>query len=123
MRWLSAWLPATSCALLLAACGGGGGATLPAEYARGAAAQADGIGRLLDERRECAASSLAVRLQATTIDAINRRSIPPPLQEELLGQVNLLVASIPCGGMDRGRDDPSELAGALADWLRAHAAS
>lgn len=123
MRWPSAWLTASSCALLLAACGGGGGASLPGDYARGAAAQADRIGRLVDVHRECAASSLAVRLQARTIDAINGRRIPPPLQEELLGRVNLLVASIPCGGMDRRGDDPAELARALAGWLRDHAAS
>lgn len=123
MRWRSAWLTASSCALFLAGCGGGGGATLPADYARGAAAQADRIALLVGQDRECAASSLAVRVQGRTIDAINARRIPPPLQEELLGRVNLLVASIPCGGMDRREDDPSDLARALADWLRDRAAS
>jgi hypothetical protein len=122
MRWPSAWLPACSCALVLAGCGGADAARLPSSYAVPAVAQADRTGRLLDGRRQCAASSLAVRLQARTIDAINAGTIPPPLQEDLLGRVNLLVASIPCGAMKRHGRDPTELARALRDWLRDHAA-
>jgi hypothetical protein len=122
MHWPSAWLPACSCALVVAGCGGSDAARLPSSYAGPAVEQADRIGRLLDGRRQCAASSLAVRLQGRTIDAINTGSIPPPLQEDLLGRVNLLVASIPCGAMDRQVRDPAELARALADWLRDHAA-
>jgi hypothetical protein len=120
MRWPSASLLACSCALVLAGCGGSDAARLPTSYAGPAVAQADRISRLLDGRRQCAASSLAVRLQGRTIDAINMGSIPPPLQEDLLGRVNLLVASIPCGAMDPQGRDPTELARALAAWLRDH---
>ena len=57
----------------------------------------------------CESARTAQALQAAVIAAINGGFVPPPLQEELLGDANALVEAIPC---EPGR--ASEVAGERA---------
>ena len=120
MRWRSAWLTASSLAVLLAACGGRAGPSLPAGYANLAEVQADRIETLLDAGQPCPAVAPAHRLQADTIDAINRRTVPEQLQEDLLSRVNGLATRVGCPTAAPETAAASEVARSLASWLRAH---
>jgi hypothetical protein len=101
MRWLSASVAASSCALLLAGCGGGGAKQtaprtrpprIPADLARQLAAEAD----LIASARpvSCTARAAAARLQADTIQAIQSHRLPARYQEPLTSASNDLVARL-----------------------------
>jgi hypothetical protein len=99
MRWLSASVAASSCALLLAGCGGGGKQAttprprpprIPADVAQRLAAEAD----LIASARpgSCAARAAAARLQADALATIHR--VPLRYQEPLMSAANGLVARL-----------------------------
>jgi hypothetical protein len=114
MRWLSASVAASSCAVLLPGCGGGGGkqATtprprpprIPADVAQRLAAEADLIASA--QPGSCTARAAAARLQAKAIHTIQR--VPTRYQEPLMSAVNDLVArSAQCTEpTQRGEDKP-----------------
>ena len=114
MRWLSASVAASSCALLLPGCGGGGGkqATtprprpprIPADVAQRLAAEADLIAAA--QPGSCTARAAAARLQAEALQSIQR--VPKRYQEPLMSAVNDLVArSSRCTEPARhGEDEP-----------------
>jgi hypothetical protein len=89
-------------ALCLTACGGTKHATPPPpptlSHALGAtlAAQSDAVASALAAGNSCSALILAKQLQHQTIAAINHGSVPAPLQEQLAGSVNELVARVQC---------------------------
>ena len=79
--------------------------------------RADAAAVRLESRRFCAARDEIDALQRRAIAAINDRSVPPDLQEELLGSVNALVEGVTCE--PPGADDgAAEDARALAEWVR-----
>lgn len=89
MRWPTAWLSASSCMLVLAACGGEQKAASPAPKlpsALGAqlAAEADAIAQQLVSGDPCGAAGRAVALQQGVIAALNRPGqVPTELKEDL----------------------------------------
>ena len=102
MRWLSASVAASSCALLLAGCGGGSARhtarpprppRIPAHLARQLAAEADLIASA--PPGSCTARAGAARLQADTIEAIQSQRLPARYQEPLTSTANDLVARLP----------------------------
>ena len=101
MRWRSASVAASSCALLLAGCGGGSAKQttpkprpprIPADVARQLAAEADLIASA--EPGTCTARAAAARLQAETIQAIQSHRLPARYQEPLTSAANDLVARL-----------------------------
>lgn len=101
MRWLSASVAASSCALLLAGCGGGSTKQtaptprpprIPADLARQLAAEADLIASA--PPGTCTARAAAARLQAETIQAIQSHRLPARYQEPLTSTANDLVARL-----------------------------
>ena len=100
MRWPSASLAASSCALLLAGCGGGAEQTtptprpprIPADVVQRLAAEADLIATA--QPGSCTARAAATRLQSEAIQAIQSRRIPPRYQEPLMNAANGLVARL-----------------------------
>lgn len=115
MRWPSASVAASSCALLLAGCGGGGGeqATtprprpqrIPADVVRRLAAEADLIASA--QPGSCTARAAASRLRTEAIQTIQR--VPKRFQEPLMSAVNDLVArSSQCTEHPRPDEDKPE---------------
>jgi hypothetical protein len=102
MRWLSASVAASSCALLLAGCGGGDARQhhrapqprLPRAVAQDLAARADRVGERLAANDRCGAVAEASRLQSEVIQAINAHRVPRRLQEPLQSAANQLAARI-----------------------------
>jgi hypothetical protein len=101
VRWPSASVAASSCALLLAGCGGGDAKhttsrprppQIPAEVAQRLAAEADLIGSA--QPGSCTARAAAARLQAKAIEAIQSRRVPKRYQEPLMSAANGLVARL-----------------------------
>jgi hypothetical protein len=101
MRWLSASVAASSCALLLAGCGGGAKQTttprprpprIPADVAQRLAAEADLIATA--QPGSCIARAAAARLQAKAIRAIQSHRLPLRYQEPLMSAANGLVARL-----------------------------
>ena len=99
MRWPSAWVTASSCALLLAGCGGGEAnqttprprsSRIPAAIAHRLAAEADLIATA--QPGSCTARAAAARLQAEAISSIQR--VPKRYQEPLMSAANGLVARL-----------------------------
>jgi hypothetical protein len=111
MRWRSASVAASSCALLLAGCGEGGAKQtaprprpprIPADVARQLTAEADLIAAAQPD--SCTARAAAIRLQADALQAIHR--VPPRYQEPLMSAANSLVARLSrCTEPPRGEDD------------------
>ena len=106
MRWPSAWLVASSVALVLAGCGGDSSPLrqkppprIPAAVAQRLAADADAVAAL----QGCTAHDAAARLLDDVIAETGR--IPARYQEPLTSAANRLVARIPaCEEEDhRGR--------------------
>jgi hypothetical protein len=97
MRWRSASLTASSCALLLAACGGSGRQApsspkpprIPAPLAARLSADANRVAAA----EGCAARAPAMAFRADVIGSISR--VPARYQEPLTSAVNDLVARIP----------------------------
>jgi hypothetical protein len=96
------------CVLGLAGCGAAERPKLPAELGREWARSAELIAgaRRCDESR-----SIAEKLRASVITAINARRVPPSLQEPLTSKVNALAARPGCSEGLRQADE-------LAAWLR-----
>ncbi len=102
MRWRSASVAVSSCALLLAGCGGGEGRQLqpapqprlPRALAQQLAARADRVGERLDTNDRCGAVAEASQLQREVIQAINARRVPKRLQEPLQSAANSLVVRV-----------------------------
>ena len=101
MRWRSALLTASSCALLLSGCGGGSEPervaphpTLAAAVAERLATRSDRVAARLDAGDRCGALAQAAALRAEVTAAINARRIPLALLEPLSSSVNELVARI-----------------------------
>jgi hypothetical protein len=100
MRWRSASVAASSCALLLAGCGGGAEQAtpgprpprIPTDVARQLAAEADLIATA--QPGSCTARAAAARLQSEAIQAIQSRRVPARYQEPLLSAANALVARL-----------------------------
>jgi hypothetical protein len=101
MRWLSASVAASSCALLLAGCGGDSAKQtapkprpprIPADLARQLAAEADLIASA--QPGSCTARAPATRLQGETIRAIQAHRLPARYQEPLTSATNDLVARL-----------------------------
>jgi hypothetical protein len=99
MRWPSASLAATSCAVLLAGCGGGGtertvsvprSPRIPAEIASRLAASAQRVAAL--PTGSCEARDAAQRFRAEVIASISR--VPSRYQEQLLASANELAARL-----------------------------
>ena len=113
MRWLSASVAASSCALLLAGCGGGSAKQtspehrpprIPADLARQLAAEADLIASA--QPGSCTARAAAARLQAETIQAIQAHRLPARYQEPLTSAANDLVARLAqCTGPTRRKHE------------------
>lgn len=76
---------------------------------------------MLESRRFCGARDELDALQRQAIAAINDRSVPPDLQEELLGSVNALVEGVTCEPPEADADAAGD-ARALAAWLRGRSA-
>jgi hypothetical protein len=98
MRWRSALVTASSCALVLAGCGGSGAhrakpaprpPRIPADVAQLLAGDADAVAA----KRGCGARPAAVKLQADVLAQIPR--IPQRYREQLQSAVNALVFRIP----------------------------
>ncbi len=96
MRWLSAWLVASSVALALAGCGGGSSPPrpkppprIPGAVAQRLAADADAVAAL----EGCAAHDAAAKLLDDVI--AETRRIPARYQEPLTSSANRLLARIP----------------------------
>jgi hypothetical protein len=95
MRWLSAWLAASS--LLLAAGCGSSSPTrttkptprIPADVAQMLASDADAVA----QASGCAARQPAVKLQTDAINAIGR--VPDRYREQLMSAANDIVSRIP----------------------------
>jgi hypothetical protein len=101
MRWLSASLAASSCALLLAGCGGGERPQqpapqpkLPRAVAQQLAARASRVAKRLRANDRCGALAEATQLQRDVIQAINAQRVPSRLQEPLQSATNSLVLRI-----------------------------
>jgi hypothetical protein len=102
MRWLSASVAASSCALLLAGCGGGDARQqpagpqprLPRAVAQQLAARADRVGERLGANDRCGAVAEASRLQSEVIQAINAHRVPRRLQEPLQSAANQLAVRV-----------------------------
>lgn len=101
MRWQSASVAASSCALLLAGCGGGSAKQtasaprsprIPAAVARQLAAEADLIASA--PQGSCTARVAAARLQAETIQVIQSHRLPARYQEPLTSAANDLVSRL-----------------------------
>jgi hypothetical protein len=111
MRWRSASVAASSCALLLAGCGDGGAKQtaprprpprIPADVARKLAAEADLIANA--QPGSCTARAAAARLQAEAIQAIHR--VPKRYQEPLMSTANDLVGRLSqCTEPTRRKDE------------------
>jgi hypothetical protein len=69
---------------------------LPGTLAERLAVRSDSVARHLEAGDDCRARAEAEELRTETIEAINRRRVPPAFQEELLGSVTALVESIEC---------------------------
>jgi hypothetical protein len=116
MRWLSASVAASSCALLLAGCGGASTKQtaptprpprIPAELAQRLAAEADLIAGA--PPGSCTARAAAARLQAETIQAIQSHRLPARYQEPLTSATNDLVARLAeCTEPTRREDEKPE---------------
>ena len=96
MRWRSAWLAASSAALVLAGCGGDSSPPrqnplprIPAAVAQKLAADADAVAAL----DGCTAHLAAARLLADVIAETGR--IPARYQEPLTSAANRLLSRIP----------------------------
>jgi hypothetical protein len=100
MRWRSASLAASSCALLLGGCGGEQHQQsvpqpkLPRSVARELAARAERVARRLDANDRCGAVAEATKLQRDVIQAINAHRVPSSLQEPLQSATNGLVLRV-----------------------------
>jgi hypothetical protein len=100
MRWRSASLAASSCALLLAGCGGERSQQpapqpkLPRALTQQLAVRADRIAERLEANDRCSAAAEAMQLQRDVIRAINSRRVPRRLQEPLQSAANGLVVRI-----------------------------
>jgi hypothetical protein len=101
MRWRSASVAASSCALLLAGCGGGAAKQtapkprpprIPADVAGQLAADADLIATA--QPGSCTARAAAARLQAAAIRAIQSHRVPVRYQEPLMDAANGLAARL-----------------------------
>jgi hypothetical protein len=114
MRWRSALLTVSSCALLLAGCGGGEQAApiprpprIPADLAQRLAADADRIAAA--QPGSCSARTAAARLQDEAIQAIQSRRIPVRYQEPLMSAANDLVDRLPlCTERTRRAEHPGK---------------
>jgi hypothetical protein len=69
---------------------------LPHALAFELAATSDAVAASLAAGNSCRALTLARRLQARTIAAINAGRVPSGLQEDVSGSVNALVARVTC---------------------------
>ena len=98
MRWRSAWLTASSCALLLAGCGETTTSRpppkLPAAVANQLASEARSVAALLRNGDTCAARAQALQLQQAVINAAG--NVPTAYQEPLMSTANELVTRIHC---------------------------
>ena len=102
MRWLSASVAASSCALLLAGCGEGGAKQqraapqprLPQAVAQELASRADRVEERLGANDRCGALAEASQLQREVIQAINAHRVPRRLQEPLQSAANQLAARV-----------------------------
>ena len=99
MRWRSAWLTASSCALLLAGCGETATTSrpppkLPAAVANPLASEAQSVATLLQNGETCAARARALQLQQAVINAAG--NVPTAYQEPLMSTANELVTRIQC---------------------------
>ena len=94
MRSRSAWLSACSAALLLIGCGSDGESQLP--LAEQLAARGRELAPRLGSEGDCRAAAEAGNLLGEAIDAVNRGRIEPEAQEDLIGELNALVASARC---------------------------
>jgi hypothetical protein len=91
-------LAAALVALALAGCGGSDASEprLPAALADDLATFAEDAAAFSDSGDPCAAREQAVALQHATVEAINARRVPKPLQEPLLSAVNDLAFRLRC---------------------------
>jgi len=94
MRWPSAWLAASSAALLLAGCGSHNATApkpprIPSALAGRLAREADAVAAAPG----CSAHDAAVRLQQDVIGQISR--IPTRYREQLMSAANELVSRTP----------------------------
>lgn len=100
MRWQSASLTASSCALLLAGCGGerrqqpAPQPKLPRAVAQQLAARSSRVAERLRANDRCGALAEATQLQRDVIQAINAQRVPSRLQEPLQSATNSLVLRI-----------------------------
>lgn len=101
MRWRSALLTASSCALLLSGCGGGDEPErvaprprLATAVAERLAAKSDRVAARLDAGDTCGALAQATALRTEVTAAINTHRVPLALLEPLSSSVNELVARI-----------------------------
>ena len=115
MRWLSASVAASSCALLLAGCGGGGKQAaprtrpprIPADVAQRLAAEADLVAAA--QPGSCTARAAAARLQGDAIQAIQSHVDPVRYQEQLMSAANDLVDRLPrCTQPTRRTEHPGK---------------
>lgn len=89
-------------AIVLAGCGAGDKRPvpvqpmLPSDVAQRLSAQSDEVAAAFEAGDTCGARDKAVRLQRDTIEAINKRRVPPAFREQLLAAVNDLVGRIEC---------------------------
>jgi hypothetical protein len=97
MRWRSASLTASSCALLLAACGGNARQAppppSPPRIPAGVAGQLSADANRVVATEGCAARGAALAFRADVIGSISR--VPARYQEPLTSAANDLVARIP----------------------------
>ena len=96
MPWQSAWLAASSCALVVAGCGHSTSVRttkppprIPAGVARQLAADADALA----STQGCGARNAAVKLQTDVIGSVGR--IPQRYREQLMSAANDVVSRIP----------------------------
>ena len=96
MRWRSAWLVASSCALVVAGCGSSSSGRpakppprIPAGLAHQLSADADAVA----SASGCSAHAPAVKLQADVITAVGQ--IPQRYREQLMSAANDVVSRIP----------------------------
>ena len=97
--------------MLLASGCGGEERGLSSDLAERLAVRSESVASEVEAGDACGARAAAEALQAAVIAAVNDGAVPQELQEELLGSVTALLASIEC-------DPPAASESAVADARR-----